>query len=94
MKTDLRLSPAWYVPAVLLILTILLLTLILASLSRQALEREERLLLDLKEAQGRTMVRSIASASRISAMVEGGGRQLDRFIADTALNENLVFVAV
>ena len=94
MKTDLRLSPAWYVPAVLLILTILLLTLILASLSRQALEREERLLLDPKEAQGRTMVRSIASASRISAMVEGGGRQLDRFIADTALNENLVFVAV
>jgi two-component system sensor histidine kinase HydH len=94
MPSALKPSPASYVPAVLLILTILLLSMILASLSRQTLEREERLLLDLKEAQARTMVRSIASASRISVMMGEGGRHLDRFVADTAQNENLAFVAV
>lgn len=94
MGVDLKPSPARYVPAVLLILTILLLTMIMASLSRQTLDREERLLLDLKEAQARTMVRSIASASRLSTMIGEGGRHLDRFVADTAQNEDLAFIAV
>lgn len=93
-----RLKPnfptARLVPAILLILTILFLAIILASLSRQSLEREERLLLDLKQTQARTMVRSIASASRISAMVRDGIRQLDRFVADTAQTEDAVFIAV
>jgi len=94
MKAVIKPSPARYVPAVLLISTILLLAMILASLSRQALEREERLLLDLKEAQGRTIVRSIASASRISAMTGEGGRQLHRFVVDMTKNEDLAFVVV
>jgi two-component system sensor histidine kinase HydH len=94
MKTESKLSAARFVPAVLLVLTILLLALILASLSRKGLKREEKLLFDLKETQARTLVRSIASASRISAMLEEGGRHLDRFIADTAQDEDLAFIAV
>jgi len=85
---------ARYVPAFLLLSTILLLTLILASLSRQALEREKQLLLELKERQARTMVRSIASASRISTMMGEGGQQLNRFVTDTAQVENVIFIAV
>jgi len=94
MKAVLKPSPARYVPAVLLILTILLLAIILASLSRQALEREEGLLLDLKEAQARTIVRSIASATRLGAMMDEGSQHLHRFVADTAQNEDLTFVVV
>jgi len=94
MKIDFKPSPARYVPAALLVLTALLLTMILASSSRQTLEREEKLLMDLKETQARTMVRSIASASRLSTMIGEGGRHLDRFIADTAQNEDLAFIAV
>ena len=63
-------------------------------MSRQALESEKRLLLDLKEAQARTMVRSIASAARISALTGTGDRQLRRFVADTARSEDLAFVVV
>jgi len=58
------------------------------------LEREKRLLLNLKEAQARTIVRSIASAARIGALTGAGDRQLRRFIADTARSEDLVFVVV
>jgi len=85
---------ARYVPAILLLATILLLTLILASLSRQTLEREKQLLLELKERQARTMVRSIASASRISAMMSERGQQLKRFVTDTAQTEDIIFIAV
>jgi hypothetical protein len=68
MRSSENHTAARFVPAVLLISTILLLSLILASLGRQALEREKSLLFQLKERQALTMVRSIASASRISAM--------------------------
>jgi len=85
---------ARYVPAFLLLSIILLLTLILASLSRQALEREKQLLLELKVRQARTMVRSIASASRISAMMGERGQQLNRFVTDTAQTEDVIFIAV
>ena len=87
-------TAARYVPAFLLLSIILLLSLILASLSRQALEREKQLLLELKERQARTMVRSIASASRISAMMGERGQQLNRFITDTAQTEDVIFIAV
>jgi two-component system sensor histidine kinase HydH len=85
---------ARYVPAFLLLSIILLLSLILASLSRQALEREKQLLLELKERQASTMVRSIASASRISAMMGERGQQLNRFVTDTAQTEDVIFIAV
>jgi len=94
MRPNTNLTAARFIPAVLLLLTILLLTVILASLGRQTLEREKQLLLDLKEGQARTMVRSIASASRISAMMGERGRQLNRFISDTAQTEEVVFIAV
>lgn len=87
-------TAARYVPAFLLLSTILLLTLILASLGRQTLEREKQLLLELKERQVRTMLRSIASASRISAMMGDRGRQLSRFVTDTAQTEDVIFIAV
>jgi two-component system sensor histidine kinase HydH len=87
-------AAARYVPAFILLSTILLLTLILASLSRQSLEREKQLLLSFKEVQATTMVRSIASASRISAMMGERGQQLNRFIIDTAQTENVIFIAV
>jgi two-component system sensor histidine kinase HydH len=85
---------ARYVPAFLLLSIILLLSLILASLSRQALEREKQLLLELKEREASTMVRSIASASRISAMMGERGQQLNRFVTDTAQTEDVIFIAV
>jgi two-component system sensor histidine kinase HydH len=87
-------AAARYVPAFLLLSIILLLSLILASLSRQALEREKQLLLELKERQARTMVRSIASASRISAMMGERGQQLNRFVTDTAQTEDVIFISV
>jgi len=40
------------------------------------------------------MVRSIASATRISALAGEGDRQLRRFVADTARTEHLLFVVV
>jgi two-component system sensor histidine kinase HydH len=85
---------ARFMPAFLLLATILLLSLILASLSRQALEREKNLLIQLKERQALTMVRSIASASRISAMMEDTGRQLSRFVADNTQSGDVIFIAV
>ncbi len=87
-------AAARYVPAFLLLSIILLLSLILASLSRQALEREKQLLLELKEREASTMVRSIASASRISAMMGERGQQLNRFVTDTAQTEDVIFIAV
>ena len=82
-------------PVLLLLLTILLLTIILASLGRQSLERERELLLNLKEKQAEVMTRSIASASRISAMMPGSGDlQLKRFVSDAADDENVVFISV
>ena len=94
MRPSENLTAARFIPAVLLILTILLLTVILASLGRQTLEREKQLLLDLKVGQARTMLRSIASASRISAMMGERGQQLNRFISDTAQTEEVIFIAV
>jgi len=85
---------AKFVPALLLLSTILLLTLILASLSRQSLEKEKQLLVELKTRQARTMVRSIASASRISSMMDDRGQQLKRFVTDTAQTEGVIFIAV
>ena len=87
-------AAARFVPALLLLSTILLLTLILSSLSRQALEREKQLLLNLKERQAVTMVRSIASASRISIMLDDSGQQLKRFVTDSAHTEDVVFIEV
>jgi len=94
MNLTKNLTAARFVPAVLLVSTILLLSLILASLGRQALESEKRLLLQLKERQALTMVRSIASASRISAMMGERGQQLNRFVTDTAQTEDVIFIAV
>jgi two-component system sensor histidine kinase HydH len=94
MRSSKNHAAARFVPAVLLISTILLLSLILASLGRQALEREKNLLFQLKERQALTMVRSIASASRISAMEGNVGRQLNRFITDTAQSDDVIFIAV
>ncbi|MDT8366921.1 MAG: ATP-binding protein [bacterium] len=85
---------ARFVPAVILLSTILLLTLILASLGRKSMDREKDLLLELKERQARTMVRAIASASRISAMMGQRGQQLDRFVVDTAQSEDVIFIVV
>ena len=94
MKFPLQHRVAGFVPAIILLSTILLLTLILASLGRQSMEREENLLLELKERQAMTMVRSIASASRISAMMGQQGQQLDRFVVDTARSEDVLFMVV
>ena len=94
MRSSKNHAAARFVPAVLLISTILLLSLILASLGRQALEREKNLLFQLKERQALTMVRSIASASRISAMEGDVGRQLNRFVTDTAQSDDVIFIAV
>ncbi|MCJ7499534.1 ATP-binding protein, partial [bacterium] len=94
MRPSENLTAARFIPAVLLLSTILLLTVILASLGRQTLEREKQLLLDLKVGQARTMLRSIASASRISAMMGERGQQLKRFISDTAQTEEVIFIAV
>ena len=94
MRPRENLTAARFIPAVLLLSTILLLTVILASLGRQTLEREKQLLLDLKVGQARTMLRSIASASRISAMMGERGQQLNRFISDTAQTEEVIFIAV
>lgn len=87
-------AAARYVPVFILLATLVLLTLILASLSRQALEREKQLLLSLKEVQATTMVRSIASASRISTMMGERRQQLSRFVIDTAQTEDVIFIAV
>ena len=58
------------------------------------MERERSLLLELKERQARTMVRAIASASRISAMMGQRGQQLDRFVVDSAQSEDVLFILV
>jgi len=94
MNLSKKLAAARFVPAVLLISTILLLSLILASLGRQSLESEKKLLFQMKERQALTMVRAIASASRISALVQQGGKQLSRFVTDMAQSEDVIFIAV
>jgi len=86
---------AGYLPAVLLLSTILLLTLILASLGQRTIKREKTLLLDLKGRQAEFVIKSLASASRISVlMLDPSSRHLQRFVNDTADTENVQFIAV
>jgi len=88
-------TAAGYFPAILLLSTVLLLALILASLGQRNLEREKELLLDLKGRQAEFIVRSLASASRISVlMLDPASRHLERFVSDAAQSDEVVFIAV
>jgi two-component system sensor histidine kinase HydH len=88
-------SAAEFFPAVLLLSTVLLLALILASLGQRNLEREKTLLLDLKGRHAEFIVRSLASASRISVlMLDPASRHLERFVNDAAQASEVVFIAV
>ncbi len=94
MKTH-RPRPTGYITPFILLLAILLLAIILASLGQRSLKREKSLLLDLKRRQATLMVRSIASAARISTMMlESGDRNLVRFVNDSAESEEVLFVAL
>ena len=87
--------PVGYLPAVLLLSTILLLTLILASLGQRSIKREKSLLLNLKGRQAEFVIKSLASASRISVlMLDPSSRHLQRFVNDTADTEHVQFIAV
>lgn len=84
-----------FIPVVLLLSTILLLTLILAFIGQRNLTREKNLLLDLKGRQAEFIVKSLASASRISVlMLDPTSRHLGRFVNDTAQAEDVAFIAV
>ena len=83
------------IPVVLLLSTVLLLTLILASIGQRNLKRERNLILDLKGRQAEFIVKSLASASRISVlMLDPSSRHLERFVNDTAQAEDVAFIAV
>jgi len=95
MKLKRPRTAAGYFPAILLLSTVLLLALILASLGQRGLEREKTLLLDLKGRQAEFIVRSLASASRISVlMLDPASRHLERFVNDAAQADEVVFIAV
>ncbi len=90
-----RLRPAGYITFFILLLAILLLTIILASMGQRSLKREKALVLDLKRRQASLMMRSVASATRISAlMLQSGNRHLVRFVNDTAESEDVLFIAL
>ncbi|UCF31895.1 MAG: PAS domain-containing protein [bacterium] len=83
------------IPVFILLGTILLLTLILASIGQRSLKRERALLLDLKGRQAEFIVKSLASASRISVlMLDPSSRHLERFVNDTAQAKDVAFIAV